>query len=133
MKPLMKKIFVISILNLIAAILLILTRYVEGLEFLKGLGTGLIIVGMPAWIFFLVKLRNEEKKQEFNMKAKDERVKANFKKAATYGFFIQSWLLLAAAVVCYFLKIDLFLPVMLIIVLTIIFVKVYASRLNNIE
>lgn len=125
------RLILIGIMNIIGASFLIINRYIAGTEFLKGIGVGLLLVGLPGYFYLLYKYNNKDVREEYDLSVHDERVQQNCDKANALGFRLQTMFILVVVVICHVLEIELFLPIMAVLLITIAFVKVYTTRLNK--
>ena len=128
------RIKLISTLNLLAALALIASRMIgEKADFLNGFGVGLILVAGPALIYLIIKYNNDEFKTDYNLCVNDERVKRNSEKAQAAGFKLLSMGLLLVAIITYVLEIKMYIFVLGIVLIAMVYVKLYNRKLNKIS
>lgn len=127
-----KRIVLISILNFVAAFVLILSRYINyKAAYFKGFGVGLLAVALPMLIILIIKSNNKDYIEEYNLSINDERIKRNVERSYSLGFSIQTILLLGTIFIAYLFELDLYPIVLSVVGGTLVFVKIYLYKLNK--
>ena len=126
------RIILIGALNIVAAITLVLTRFLGfNSSFLNGFGIGLFAVVFPFLIFLIIKYNDKEYQQDYDISIQDERIIRNIERSRAMGYALQSLLIIAVALISYISDSELYFWVLAAVLVTVIFTKIYNKRLNN--
>ena len=127
-----KRIKLIAGMVVLGIVFIITGAFIDGKgAFLSGFGTGLLLVGAPLLVFFVIKYNNEEFKTDYNLSINDERIKRNIGIAQAAGYKLMVVSILLVAVITYVLEITMYPFILLTVVLIMVYVKLYLKKLNN--
>lgn len=133
-KGLEKRVKFLGLVSVISVVLLML-HYAAGIgtDYLGGISIGMFAVIIPFFIFTLIKSKNREFKEDYNLSVQDERVMQNCNKAEALAHRILSILIVTCCIISYVFTVDLYFMAIGCVIVTKIFSKVYGSRLNKAE
>lgn len=113
--------------------ILVFLHYGAGLgsDFFGGMGIGMFAVIVPVFLFFFIRTKNREFAEEYDLSMNDERIRNNIFKAEALGHKVLAVLVISCAVLSYATELDLFFSVLVSILISTGFSKIYAKYLNN--